>query len=113
MLRKLAMLSVILGAVTIAGFTSTRHDTVDLSSRIEASPDSYPVFVIRDEFGRKNSTVQVGETIQMCALARNIYTNQVVILIPMDVTDAEEQVIGQKCEAARLKYAEELQQKSA
>jgi len=112
MLRRLAIVSVAVGAAVIAGFTTTTNASptteLELAARAVASPDSYPVLAIRDELGRKNFTLKAGESIQMCALARNVYTNRVMILIPQGITPSQADTVATKCEVARQRYTEEL-----
>lgn len=109
MLRTMVVLGIIAAAVGIAGFAeATSSKSTDLASRLTVSPDSYPVISIRDEFGKTSGKMFVGDTRTLCALSKNIFTNQVMILIPSDASDIEEQRTADHCEVARQKYAEEL-----
>lgn len=119
MLRKIVLLAAVaVGTAAFVGLNTNTakalpFDTQPFEEMIEASPDSYPVLAIRTDKGETNPRLQVGDSVQFCALARNRYTGRVMTLLPRDITPAQEEEVARKCEVARQMYASELSKQSA
>jgi hypothetical protein len=68
-----------------------------------AFADSFPAVVLRDSLGGFSGTLTIGDRRPLCALARNRYTGQVVIVLP-PLSDSATGAAEAACEAARVAY---------
>jgi hypothetical protein len=89
--------------------TGAARPAIEDSAEIAAFRDTFPVIVARDTRGMALPTyvTAVGDTIDVCLLARNRFTGQAVTL--EDVRDPEpvRQAYANRCERARRAYEAE------
>jgi hypothetical protein len=75
-----------------------------------ALADTFPVGVTRRAdllAGDAAGVIAVGDTVQLCALARNRFTGEVVVFIEFDLPQALADAVRTKCEPARAQMQSE------
>jgi hypothetical protein len=72
-----------------------------------ASIDSFPTIVARDTLGQRGATLKAGDATPLCALARNRYTGETKIVVPLTATLEDEARLSVVCERARQAVAAE------
>lgn len=85
---------------------SLRTDTLTSLAQL-AFEDSFPAVVIRDQFGRRTGYVVEGIRWQLCALARNRYTGEAVLLVDPSYDESTMTGLVNRCEGARVSFQAE------
>lgn len=85
---------------------SLRADT--LTAYEAALLDTFPAIAIRDSMGRReNHAVKVGESFILCALSRNRYTGEAVVMLSDESSPEDQDRTAEACEHARAMFEAE------